>query len=133
MDADVVVVGAGLAGLRCARALTDAGRHVVVLEAAGHVGGRVTSEDVDGYVVDRGFQLLNPAYPAVKRWVDVDALALGTFQAGVLVRTDTALKVLADPRRAPQLAWASLRDGLIDPGDLVGLVRWLTPALVRPQ
>ena len=132
-DADVVVVGAGLAGLRCARALADAGRHVVVLEAAGHVGGRVTSDDVDGYVVDRGFQVLNPSYPAVRRWVDVDALGLGTFDAGVLVRTTSSLKVLADPRRAPHLAWSSLRDGLIDARDLVGLVRWMTPALVRPQ
>ncbi len=132
-DTDVVVVGAGLAGLRCARALSEAGRHVVVLEAADHVGGRVTSEHVDGYVVDRGFQVLNPAYPAVKRWVDVDALRLGAFDAGVLVRTDEGLRVLADPRRARHLAWSSLRDGLLDARDLVGLVRWMTPALVRPQ
>jgi phytoene dehydrogenase-like protein len=132
-DVDVVVVGAGLAGLRCARALSDAGRHVVVLEAADHVGGRVCSERIDGYVVDRGFQVLNPSYPAVRRWVDVDALALGAFDAGVLVRTDKGLRVLADPRRATHLAWSSLRDGLLDPGDLVGLVRWLTPVLVRPQ
>ena len=41
--------------------------------------------------------------------------------------------MLADPRRAPHLAWSSLRDGLLDLRDLVGLVRWLTPALLRPQ
>ena len=133
MEADVVVVGAGLAGLRCARALTEAGRHVVVLEASDRVGGRVTSEDVDGFVVDRGFQVLNPAYPAVRRWVDVDALRLGSFDAGILVRDPRRLRVLADPRRAPHLAWPSLRDRLLDPRDLVGLVRWLAPALARPQ
>ncbi len=133
MDADVIVVGAGLAGLRCARVLQDAGRQVVVLEAAAHVGGRVTSEDVDGFVVDRGFQVLNPAYPAVRRWVDVDALALGSFDAGVLARTDAGLRVLADPRRTPRLGVDTLRSGLLDAGDAWGLGRWLAPSLARPQ
>ena len=69
MRADVVVVGAGLAGLRCAQVLADAGRDVVVLEASDGVGGRIRTDRVDGFLVDRGFQLLNPAYPAVRRWV----------------------------------------------------------------
>ena len=133
MDADVIVVGAGLAGLRCARVLQDAGRQVVVLEAAAHVGGRVTSETIDGFVVDRGFQVLNPAYPAVRRWVDVGALGLGFFDAGVLARTDAGLRVLADPRRAPGLGAATLRSGLLDAGDVWGLGRWLAPSLARPQ
>ncbi len=133
MDADVVVVGAGLAGLRCARALHEAGRHVVVLEAADHVGGRVTSENVDGFTVDRGFQVLNPSYPAVRRWVDVDALELGSFDAGVLARTDAGLRVVADPRRTPSLALDTLRSGLVDVRDLWGLGRWLAPVLARPQ
>ena len=133
MDADVIVVGAGLAGLRCARVLQDAGREVVVLEAAAHVGGRVTSETVDGFVVDRGFQVLNPAYPAVRRWVDVGALALGSFDAGVLARTDAGLRVLADPRRTPRLGVDTLRSGMLDAGDVWGLGRWLGPSLARPQ
>ena len=133
MDADVIVVGAGLAGLRCARVLQDAGRQVVVLEAATHVGGRVTSETVDGFVVDRGFQVLNPAYPAVRRWVDVGALGLGSFDAGVLARTDAGLRVLADPRRTPRLGVDTLRSGLLDAGDVWGLGRWLAPSLARPQ
>ena len=133
MDADVIVVGAGLAGLRCARVLLDAGRQVVVLEAATHVGGRVTSETVDGFVVDRGFQVLNPAYPAVRRWVDVGALALGSFDAGVLARTDAGLRVVADPRRTPRLGVDTLRSGLLDAGDVWGLGRWLAPSLARPQ
>ena len=76
MRADVVVVGAGLAGLRCAQVLSSAGRDVVVLEASDGVGGRIRTDRIDGFLVDRGFQLLNPAYPAVRRWVDVDALGL---------------------------------------------------------
>ena len=79
MDADVVIVGAGLAGLRCARRLTELGRHVVVLESSDAVGGRVRTDIIDGYRCDRGFQVLNPAYPAVRRWVDVSRLDLKPF------------------------------------------------------
>lgn len=130
---DVVVVGAGLAGLRCAGVLTRAGYDVTVLEAASTVGGRVATDRVDGFLVDRGFQVLNPAYPAVRRWVDVDALHLRKYDAGVLVRTDTGLRTLADPLRAPAGATGTLRSGLLGPRDLVGLARWLSPALALPQ
>ncbi|MGA8846471.1 MAG: FAD-dependent oxidoreductase, partial [Nocardioides sp.] len=58
MDADVVVVGAGLAGLRCAVELVASGHEVVVLEAEDEVGGRIRTERVEGFQVDRGFQLL---------------------------------------------------------------------------
>ena len=76
MDCDVVVIGAGLAGLRCAERLAGAGLHVVVLDAADAMGGRQRTDEVDGLLLDRGFQVLNPAYPAVRRWVDLDALDL---------------------------------------------------------
>ncbi len=133
MDADVVVVGAGLAGLRCARALQDAGRTVQVVEAASQVGGRVSTELVDGFRCDRGFQVLNPAYPAVQEWVDVDALELGSFDAGVMVRAVDGLRIVADPVRAPQHLAATLRSGLLDPADLWALGRWMAPAMVAPQ
>ena len=60
MDADVVVVGAGLAGLRCAVRLAELGREVLVLESADAVGGRIRTDVVDGFRCDRGFQVLNP-------------------------------------------------------------------------
>ena len=59
---DVVVIGAGLAGLRCATLLARAGRDVVVLDAADEVGGRQRTDRVDGFLLDRGFQVVNPAY-----------------------------------------------------------------------
>jgi phytoene dehydrogenase-like protein len=66
MDTDVVVVGAGLAGLQSARRLERLGLRVTVLEAGDAVGGRVRTDKVDGFLCDRGFQVLNPSYPAVR-------------------------------------------------------------------
>lgn len=133
MDAEVLVVGAGLAGLRCAGELQAAGVDVRVLESADAVGGRVRTDVVDGFRCDRGFQLLNPAYPAVRRDVDVAALGLRQFGAGALVRRDRGLVVLADPRREPRLLLRTLRSGLLSPREEAALARWLTAALLRPQ
>ena len=133
MDAEVIVVGAGVAGLRCAAELQAAGVDVQVLERADAVGGRVRTDVVDGFRCDRGFQLLNPAYPAVRRYVDLSALQLRQFGAGALVRRDRGLVVVADPRREPRLIAQSLRSGLVSPRALVSLTRWLAETLVRPQ
>jgi phytoene dehydrogenase-like protein len=129
MDCDVVIVGAGLAGLTCARELHRRGYDVRVLEAADRVGGRVTSERVDGFTLDRGFQVINPAYPALQDLVDVDALRLQSFLPGVAVRRDDGLELLADPRRAPRRLPATLRSGYLRPAELAALARWAAPAL----
>ena len=128
-EVDVVVVGAGLAGLQCARSLRDRGLTTVVLEAGDRPGGRVRTDLVDGFRCDRGFQLLNPAYPAVGRHVDVAALDLRTFGRGVVVRQDGGHAVVADPLRHPRLLGASLRSGYVRPVELARLGAWLTPAL----
>jgi len=133
MDADVIVVGAGLAGLRCAIRLTELGREVIVVEAADTVGGRVRTDVVDGFRCDRGFQVLNPAYPAVRRWVDLDGLALQFFGAGVMVRKDDGLRVLADPIREPRLLPGTLRSGYLRPVELTALARWAVRVLVDPR
>ena len=131
-DHDVVVVGAGLAGLRCARRLGEAGLDVVVLERSDRVGGRVRTDEVDGHLVDHGFQLLNPAYPAVRRWVDVSALQLSAFPAGVRAATDHGTVDLADPRREPALLAAGGAAALRRLRELPGLLRWARPVL-RPS
>lgn len=128
---DVAVVGAGLAGLRCARVLVDHGLQVEVLEASDRVGGRVATDRVDGFLVDRGFQLLNPSYPAVRRWVDVPALGLQSFPAGVRAATASGPVRLADPRRQPGLLGPSAAAAVRRLPEVAPLLRWVAPVL-RP-
>jgi glycine/D-amino acid oxidase-like deaminating enzyme len=132
VDADVLVVGAGLAGLRCARVLHEAGHDVIVLEAADAVGGRIRTDRVDGYLVDRGFQLLNPAYPAVQRWIDVEQLGLQGFGAGVAAVADHGTVTLGHPRRAPGLLPQTGRTAMGRPGEVASVLRWAGP-LMRPR
>jgi len=101
---DVVVVGAGLAGLACTRHLGAAGVDVELREAADTVGGRVRTDVVDGLLLDRGFQVHNTGYPEAQRVLDHDALALRPFTAGALVRVGDRLHRVGDPRRVP--GWA---------------------------
>ncbi len=100
-DAPVVIVGAGLAGLSCAVALHRAGLPVVVLEAGDGVGGRVRTDHVDGFILDRGFQVLLTAYPELHRQFDVDALDLQAFDPGALVWRDGKGASVSDPFRLP--------------------------------
>lgn len=98
--AEVVVVGAGLAGLSAATRLTAAGCDVHVVEDAGHVGGRLATERIDGFVVDRGFQVLNTGYPRVAD-LDLAALELGWFLTGARVWVGDRAHAVVDPRSRP--------------------------------
>ncbi|KAL4854581.1 4-substituted benzoates-glutamate ligase [Chlorella vulgaris] len=85
-EADVVVVGAGVAGLNAAAKLHAAGVDVLLLEASDGVGGRVRTDEVDGFLLDRGFQIFLTSYPEAKEALDYAALDLQPFYAGALVR-----------------------------------------------
>ena len=130
-SAPVVVVGAGLAGLACAFRLATAGLPVSLLEASDAVGGRVRTHMIDGFRCDRGFQLVNPSYPALQRAVDLEALDLRPFRAGVRVAHDNARSILADPRREPGLFPATLAAPLGTLADKVRFARWVGRSL-RP-
>ncbi len=129
MSVDAVVVGAGLAGLVCARELQRSGLEVRVLERSDAVGGRIRTDVVDGFRCDRGFQLLNPAYPALDDLVDVDALDLKQFAAGAALATDDGFTVLADPVRSPSYLVRTSRSGYLKPTELARFGAWVAPAL----
>ncbi|HKV18819.1 MAG TPA: FAD-dependent oxidoreductase [Mycobacterium sp.] len=131
-DCDVLVVGAGLAGLRCAAVLADRGYDVSVWEAGDRVGGRVRTDVVDGFRCDRGFQVLNPAYPALRRTVNVDELHLQPFDAGVLVRRDRDRVKWVHPLRHPRDVPRMLAKGGLSPREVAALARWAAPGL-RPS
>ena len=111
--AGVVVIGAGLAGLSAARLLHERGHHAVVLEASDGVGGRVRTDLVDGFRLDRGFQVLLTEYPELHRQFDVDALRLRSFDPGALVWMKGRGHVVSVVRVPP----VSLDGGRRDVGD----------------
>ena len=110
---DVVVIGAGLSGLAAARQIQQSGLSVVVLESSDAVGGRVRTDNVDGFLLDRGFQVLLTAYPELTTQVDMDALDLQAFDPGALVwlqsKNGTPGKghVVSDPFRKPSTLFAT--------------------------
>ncbi|GAA3961566.1 NAD(P)/FAD-dependent oxidoreductase [Actinoplanes auranticolor] len=112
VSVDVVVVGGGLAGLAAARRLDRAGVNWLLVEAADRIGGRVATDVMDGWRLDRGFQVLNTAYPRVPALVDVDALDMRYFTAGVLVRRGPGLHRLENPLREPRSAPRTLTSGV---------------------
>jgi phytoene dehydrogenase-like protein len=98
----IIIIGAGVAGLVCGRTLLRAGHDVVLLEASDGVGGRVRSDVVNGFTLDRGFQVLFTAYPAAKRQLDYKRLDLKTFEPGAIIAQAARRNVLSDPLRDPR-------------------------------
>jgi glycine/D-amino acid oxidase-like deaminating enzyme len=120
-----VVIGAGLAGLAAARTLQQAGRPVVVVEASDGVGGRVRTDVVDGFRLDRGFQVLLTAYPEVPRQLDTATLRLCSFDAGAIVRVGGRFWRVGDPQRHPRLVPGSIVAPIGGLADKLRLARFL--------
>jgi phytoene dehydrogenase-like protein len=119
----VIIVGAGIAGLCCARRLQEAGADYTVVEASDAVGGRMRSDRLDGFVLDRGFQVLLTAYPECRAVLDYDALELQAFDPGTLIRRGGKFHRLADPWRRPTKALGSLFSAAGTLGDKWGVAR----------
>lgn len=124
-DLDVIVVGAGMAGLSCARHLAAAGRRPVVLERSHTIGGRVRTDEVDGFLLDHGFQVLPLAYPEARASLDFDRLGLGLFERGAIVRVEGRFRRLADPRHAPVRSLRALAGGVVGMRDGAAVLRLL--------
>jgi phytoene dehydrogenase-like protein len=116
-EPDVLIVGAGLAGLCCALRLYEIGVPFRIVEASDGVGGRVRTDDLDGFRLDRGFQVLLTAYPESERVLDYGPLDLKPFYPGALVRYRGAFHRLADPRRRPLAGLRSFFGPIGTPAD----------------
>jgi hypothetical protein len=115
----VIVIGAGLAGLTCAKVLSERGAEVAVFEASDGVGGRVRTDEMVGFLLDRGFQVYFTAYPVARRHLDHAKLDLRNFDPGALVCHDGEKSVLSDPLRDPKaLVPTLLSDAAILPDKL---------------
>ncbi len=122
----VVVVGAGLAGLVAARHLADSGAEVVLLERRARVGGRVRTREQKGFLLDRGFQVLFTAYPAVRRELELERLDLRPFSPGAIIASGAGSEsgagrrsVLSDPVRDPGSIVESVFNRQVTTGDKV--------------
>lgn len=110
---DVVVIGAGLSGLAAARQIQQSGLSVVIVESSDAVGGRVRTDNVDGFLLDRGFQVLLTAYPELATQVDMEALDLQAFDPGAFVWIKSKNggpgkgHVVSDPFRKPSTLLAT--------------------------
>jgi phytoene dehydrogenase-like protein len=122
-DADVVIIGGGLAGLACARHLHQNGIAFQIIEASDGLGGRVRTDRVGGFLLDRGFQALQTAYPEARRVLDYSKLNLHAFFPGALIRVGNYSYRVADPVRRPLEAFESLFSPVGSVSDKLRLLR----------
>jgi protoporphyrinogen oxidase len=122
MKTDVLIIGAGMAGLTAAKVLKSSGKKIKIIEAADRPGGRVATDEADGFLFDRGFQVLLTAYPEAKRFLDYEALNLYTFEPGAIILNESGRSTVGDPLRRP----LSLIPTLLSPaGSFADKVRML--------
>ncbi|QDU73711.1 Protoporphyrinogen oxidase [Bremerella volcania] len=98
---DVIIVGAGIAGLSCAEELRSQGLELLVLESSNSPGGRIATDEYEGFLLDRGFQVFLTAYPEAKRLLNYAELKLKRFAPGALIWHDRKFHRFSDPWRKP--------------------------------
>ena len=122
-DKKVIIVGAGLAGLACARRLFQAGIPFLILEADRRIGGRLKTDNLNGFILNHGFQVLQTAYPEARRVLNYDRLGLRPFAPGAIIRIDGRFHKIADPWRYPRELWHTLSAPIGTMADRLRMIR----------
>jgi len=119
----VVIIGGGVAGLSCAKHLHNRGVSSLILECSEAVGGRIRTDVVDGFCLDRGFQILLTAYPEARKLLDYEALELKNYEPGALIRYQGEFHQFVDPIRRPRKLFSTLKSPVATFGDKLRLAR----------
>ncbi|MEN9229299.1 MAG: NAD(P)/FAD-dependent oxidoreductase [Thermostichus sp. DG02_5_bins_236] len=120
----VVIIGAGLAGLTCAKLLKQEGwQDLLLLEKGDGPGGRVRTDTVEGFRLDRGFQVLFTAYPGVQRHLNLPNLNLRRYRPGAVLAKGERLFLLGDPLRDISSGISSLLNPLATPLDKLKILQ----------
>lgn len=122
-EADIIIVGAGLAGLSCASHLMKENVPFALIEEDHRVGGRLKTENVGGFLLNYGFQVLQTAYPEARRLLDYDRLELKAFAPGAMIRIEGRFYRVSDPKRRPGDFWRTLRAPIGSLGDRLRIIR----------
>jgi len=107
-NVNIHIVGAGISGLIAAKVLEENGFSPVIIESSDRAGGRVKTDIIDGYQLDRGFQVLLTDYPAAKKFLDFDALALQKFVPGAAIFYNGKKSIMGDAFRDSSLLFSTI-------------------------
>ncbi len=113
----IYIIGAGISGLIAAKTLESKGYIPTIIEASDRVGGRLRSERVNGYVLDKGFQVILSAYPAVKKWVNWDAIPHQKLLPGATLYNGRRKDTIGDPLRDVSFLFSTLFSKIGNIGD----------------
>ena len=128
---DVAIIGAGLAGLSCAKELKRNKINFHIFESTESVGGRVKTDNVDGFLLDRGFQLYNPSYVEGKKILDYEQLNLKSFTPGIAIRDKNKLRVITDPLRSTEYKFNFLTKTPGSMREKIGLLSYFLKYLIQ--